>query len=119
MNRKIITSTVRSLLFSAGEVTLIWFAVNGSVGAGRLVMFLAGFFVITTPLIIAASAFSKDEEVKPKWVRGYVGICDTVCTILLVWNGWFWCGVSYAVGLFVTQIWYQRKPRKEKKDEQA
>lgn len=98
-----------SVLLSLGELGLVyWATTTNLIGPTNLVELISALNVILIPLILFALVSARDKESRPKWTRITIGACEVTCVLLLAWNGWWWCGVSYSLGGFASALWRNR-----------
>jgi hypothetical protein len=96
-----------AVAFNVGIPIAAWFAVNGSKGAGNIVIVMAILTLCLMPLAIFC--ILKPGEPTPRWREWLSHISDAIIVSLLVWNGWIFCSVCFALGWFATLMLFMVK----------
>ena len=95
--------------------------VEGSIGAGRVVIFtawlvaLTGYAVVLAPEHIAKEVAQEGRSV-PSWVAQTY---DAAMIVLLVWHGWWWTGIAFMISMLIETSLYTPKTNDKTKTNEA
>jgi len=101
---------------NSAMAALAWYAVNGSMGAANVLVFVT-WFVLS---LVSLSFFLPDEEIEkiqkkgrsvPAWMSF---VYDTAFVLFLVWNGWFLTAIATTLtAILVAGFWNKKIKPKE------
>lgn len=112
-----VSRLVRLISWTTLNGALVWCAwegVNGNVGAGRVLVFVAWFFVVVYCLVSAApkhltaKAVAKGRSVPARIAQGF----DVIMIVFLVWHGWWFTGIAFVLTTILDTCLYS-KPNSE------
>ena len=96
---------IKWAIFNGAFLWCAWIAVEGNVGAGRLLAFamwiLAILFSLSTLNPEACKLIRKKGRVVSAWMS--YG-CDLALIGLLVWHGWWWTGIAALIIMVSTIV---------------
>lgn len=95
----------KGLLFTVGELYVLYLAINGHGAAENIMAFWCIFAgVCGIILALAQNTAVKVSTIKPVWFNSILNVADAGIVIALASQGWFWCTSMFIVGMLGASI---------------